>query len=154
MSDITLLSAGKLMRAIPACDRRQYDALFESGTRLPRLALLVDRIAVAIARARRIHRQVALLVLSDIRAGWSTAPVNNQDVALMLQCRLRHDDTVACVGDSVVVVCNAIDDDNDAELIVRRVLEILNTICRVGVTFSGQQENAEHFLADALGHFS
>jgi GGDEF domain-containing protein len=165
MSDDTFLTpdslrercvpAGDPPPVIPASDRRQYDALFDPGTRLPKRALLLDRIGVAIVRARRVHRQVALLVLRNIRPRPATARVDTRDIAQALQCRLRHDDTVARLGEStVVVVCNTIDADDDVELIVRRILETMGTVCRVGVTLSGQQENAEHLLADALAGLS
>ena len=109
MSDVTVLTPKRLPKHAPAAepgpllvpefDRRQYEALFEPGTRLPKRALLIDRVGVAILRARRINRFVAVMVLSNIRSCTMNSAVDVKTVAQMLQYRLRPDDTVARVGD-------------------------------------------------------
>lgn len=165
MSDITLLVpegsrprtlvGGDAPRFIPEFDRRQYEALFDPGTRLPKRALLIDRVGVAILRARRINRFVAVLVLSNIRSCTASGEIDIQAVAQMLQSRLRPDDTVARVGDSALVaVCNAIDSDDDARMIAQRMMENTGIVCRIGITFSGAQQNPEIVLARALEHLS
>jgi GGDEF domain-containing protein len=165
MPDVTVLtpkrSPERARRAeaapllIPEFDRRQYEALFEPGTRLPKRALLIDRVGVAISRARRINRFVAVMVLSNIRSCTAASAVDMQATAQLLQCRLRPDDTVARIGDSVLVaVCNAINSDEDARLVARRMMEDTGIVCRIGITLSGEQHNPEVVLARALQHLS
>ena len=164
MSDVTVLTPKRSTKRapvaaaaplIPEFDRRQYEALFDPGTRLPKRALLIDRVGVAILRARRINRFVAVMVLSNIRSCTATSAIDLQAVAQMLQCRLRTDDTVARVGDSVlVVVCNAVDTDDNARLLAQRMMEGTGIVCRIGITLSAEQQDPEIVLAHALEHLS
>ncbi len=140
---------------IPELDRQQYEALFEPGTRMPRRALLLDRIAIALLRARRCNLLVAVLVFSDIQSRAGTCALDLERVARVLQSELRPDDTVARAGDSaLVLVCNTIKADEDARLIAHRLLETAGIACRVEITFSGEQQDAEMFLTRALEHLS
>ena len=134
MPDVTFLvpkgasprvSVGGDARPLPSdLEARQYEALRDPPTRLPLSALLIDRVAVAIARAQRANRCVAVLVLSNIRSCTPSITVDLRGLAQTLQHRLRPDDTVARVGDSaLVVVCDAIGTDEEARRIARRVME-------------------------------
>jgi GGDEF domain-containing protein len=164
MSDVTVLdpkrsfkratdAAGELL--IPEFDRRQYEALFDPGTRLPKRALLIDRVGVAILRARRINRFVAVIVLSNIRSCTATPAIDMRAVAQMLQFRLRPDDTIARVGDlALVAVCNSVDTEDNARLLAQRMTEDTGIVCRIGVTLSGKQQDPETLLARALEHLS
>ena len=165
MSDVTVLTPNRSTKRarvpepaptfVPEFDRRQYEALFEPGTRLPKRALLVDRVGVAILRARRVDRFVAVMVLSNLRSCNATSPIDMKAVAQMLHLRLRTDDTVARVGDSVlVVVCNAVDTDDNARLLAQRMMEGTGIVCRIGITLSDEQQDPEIVLARALEHLS
>jgi hypothetical protein len=164
MPDVTFLvpkgvsprvSVGGDARPLPSdLEARQCEALRDPPTRLPLSALLIDRVAVAIARAQRANRCVAVLVLSNIRCTPSRA-VDLRSIAQTLQQRLRADDTVAQVGDSaLVVVCDAIETDEEARRIARRLMESTGIVCRIGITLSGAQVDPEQVVARVLKHMA
>jgi GGDEF domain-containing protein len=165
MPDVTFLvprgasprvSVGAAERPSPSdLDARQYEALRDPPTRLPLSALLIDRVAVAIARARRVNRCVAVLVLSNIRSCTPSLRLDLRSLAQTLQHRLRPDDTVARVGDSaLVVVCDAIETDEEARRIARRMMEDTGIVCRIGITLSGAQLDPDLVVARALEYLS
>ncbi len=134
---------------------RQYESLRDPPTRLPLSALLIDRVAVAVARAQRANRCVAVLVLSNIRSCTPSITVDLRDLAHMLQHRLRPDDTVAAVGNAaLVVVCDAVGTDEEARRIARRVMEDTGVVCRIGITLSGAAVDPELVVARALDYLS
>jgi GGDEF domain-containing protein len=136
-------------------DRRRGDALRDPPTALPLTALLIDRVAVAISRARRANRCIAVLVLSNIRSCTASSTVDLPSLARVLQGRLRAEDTVALAGDSaLVIVCDAIDSDEEARRIARRMTDGTGIVCRIGISFSGAQHNPELVVARALEHLS
>jgi GGDEF domain-containing protein len=136
-------------------DRRQGGALRDPGTALPLTALLIDRVAVAILRARKSNRCIAVLVLSNIRSCTATSTVDLESLARELQRRVRLGDTVARVGDSaLVIVCDGIDGDDEARRIARRMTDGTGIVCRIGITFSGAQHDPELVVARALDHLS
>ncbi len=135
---------------IPAFERMQYEALFHPVTRLPGWALLLDRVDVALLRANRVNRQIAVVILSDIKdaAGRALSVV---DVADELRSKLRTDDTVAQVGDrTFVVVCNEIGDDDEARVIAQRLMEDLGVVCTLSIALSGGHRDRETVLTCAL----
>jgi len=139
----------------PELEARQYQALRDPPTSLPLSALLIDRVAVAIARAERANRCVAVLVLSNIRSCTSSNTVDLRSLAQTLQRRLRPDDTVARVGDAaLVLVCDAIGSDEEARRIARRVMESTGIVCRIGITLSRAQVDPEVVVARALTYLS
>ena len=136
-------------------DRRRGEALRDPPTALPLTALLIDRVAVAISRARRANHCIAVLVLSNIRSCTASSTVDLQGLAQALQSRLRADDTVALAGDSaLVVVCDAVNGDEEARRIARRMMEGTGIVCRIGISFSGAQLDPELVVARALEHLS
>lgn len=141
---------------ISAYDRQQYESLFEPNTRLPLRALLIDRIAVALLRARRVNRFVALLVFSDIKSGAAPMPdLEVQYVAQIMQARMRPDDTVARTGPlAIVAVCNGVDSYDEADLIAQRLTQESDIECRVGITCSDHLRDAEMLLMVAVDHLS
>lgn len=144
------------VRPLPSdLDARRYEALRDPPTRLPLSALLIDRAAVAIARAQRANRCVAVLVLSNIRSCTPSIRLDLRSLARTLQQRLRPDDTVARVGDSaLVVVCDAIGTDEEARRIARRMTEDTGIVCRIGITLSGAQLDPELVVHRALEYLS
>src|SRR5947207_10956132 len=86
-------------------ERARYELLLDSLTGLPRWALLIDRTAVSLARARRTGNQIAVFVLDDPR--YSAGPPDIVRIAKVLESRVRPDDTLARIGDRrFAVVCN------------------------------------------------
>jgi GGDEF domain-containing protein len=135
---------------IPQGDREQYEALFDPLTGLPRWALLIDRADVALARARRVNRKVAVFVLEDVKTSSGAAPDVERFVT-MLQANVRSDDTIARVADQTfVVVCNNIGRDKDAALVAQRLVQNTEVVCRLGISISGDDGDASSLLTSAV----
>ena len=130
----------------------QYETLFEPGSRLPRHALLLDRIGGALARGRRTNRFVALVVFSDVRST-CTHELGLQEVAQLMQERLSADDTVALVHNlAIIAVCSSVESPEQIQAITQRVTENLGVECEVRVIFNDAQQDAELLYASAIGH--
>ena len=141
----------KPIELLPDVELRQYEeTLFELETRMPRRALLLDRIDVALQWAVRTNRPVALIVLSD----FAPPPGDLREVARRLQSQLRSGDTVAPASDAaLVIVCREMD-SGDAGALVRRLVDKAGVACRVQVTLSGHMRDPEVFLTRALKHLA
>ncbi len=127
----------------------RYELLLDSLTGLPRWALLIDRTAVAIARARRTGKQVAVLVLDN--PTFAVGPPDVLRVVSVLQGCIRPDDTLARIGDRrFAVVCNDINQDVDAALIARRLISGTGIHCGLGVALGGDEDPPELVIARAL----
>ena len=111
-------------------DRVQYLAYYDALTGLPNRALLQDRLAKALASARRRKDRVALLFLDldrfkDINdsLGHSVGDLLLQEVAERLKKWSREQDTVARVGgDEFVIVLTAAKDGADAAVAAERLV--------------------------------
>jgi GGDEF domain-containing protein len=136
--------------AIPMQDREQYKALFDPVTGLPRWALLIDRTQIALARAQRVNRKVAVFVLDEVEA-FSGAPADARRFASTLCSKVRTDDTVARVAEQTfVVVCNSISRDKDAALVAQRLLQHADVVCRLGVALGGGNDDALGLVSAAM----
>ena len=140
-------------------DRTLYESLFDPGTRMPRRAVLLDRLGQALARARRADCRVAILVLSEIRDIKPTGRVvaDLGDVADRLQVIVRRDETVTRGPDhfsTLMVVCNMVDSKEHAQLVAERLQKASGIECHVEVTVSNVADDPETLLARALdrGH--
>lgn len=116
-------------------DRRDMEeelrrlALHDALTGLPNRALLLDRLAQALARAQRSQRPLAVLFadLDDFKAinDWLGHSAGDQvltTVAERLASLLRDPDTAARFGgDEFVIICEDLDKAADAELIASRL---------------------------------
>jgi len=130
-------------------ERARYENLRDSLTGLPRWGLLIDRTAVALARARRHDQQVAVFVLDEPH--FATGTYDVMRVVATLQERLRPDDTLARIGDRrFAVVCNDIRHDEDAALVARRLIVDTGLRCGLGVALGGDDEPPDHVIARAL----
>ena len=101
-----------------ARDRTLYESLFDPGTRMPRRAVLLDRLGQALARARRADSRVAVLLFSEIADIDKPGRVADLgDVARTLRASVRGDETVARGPDSstLMVVCNMVDSKEHAQ---------------------------------------
>jgi len=132
-----------------AGERARYEKLLDSMTGLPRWTLLIDRTAVALARARRNGRDVAVFVLEYPH--FPTGPYDARRVAEVLQSRLRPDDTLARIGPRrFAVVCNDIGQDEDAATVAHRLVYGSGLECGLGVALSGDLDPPELVISRAL----
>jgi GGDEF domain-containing protein len=134
-----------------AIELRRYQHLVDEETGLPRWGLLIDRTAVALARARRSRdAQVAFFVLDD-----PTVPPDHDvelaEIAKRVLAHVRPDDTVARIGyRCLAVVCNDIRLDEDAAHVARRLFFDAGIYCTLGASLSQPHDTAESLIARAL----
>lgn len=135
---------------IPDDERVQYEGLFDPLTGLPRWALLLDRTEVALARAQRVNRKVAVYVLADVQTYSGSTPNVERFVATM-RSNLRSDDTIARVADQTfVAICNNIGRDKDAALVAQRLVQNTDVVCRLGIALSSGSDDAATLLSAAI----
>jgi diguanylate cyclase (GGDEF)-like protein/PAS domain S-box-containing protein len=134
-------------------ERVQFLAYYDALTGLPNRTLLQDRLAKALAGARRRKDKVAVLFLDldgfkDINdtLGHSVGDLLLQDVAERLKRQAREQDTVARVGgDEFLIVLSSVKDIPDAAVATERFLDTmaaefvvqghsLNVGCSIGVS--------------------
>jgi diguanylate cyclase (GGDEF)-like protein/PAS domain S-box-containing protein len=163
-------SAGNVITAAVRRDAAERElrhrALHDPITRLPNRALLVDRLRHALTRARREHRSVAALFIDvddfkDVndRHGHEGGDELLRTLGPRLQTALRANDTLARFGaDEFVVVCEDLDDPEEALAVADRLLEAAAQPCvlaghavrqtaSIGIALSHGAEDAD---ADAL----
>jgi diguanylate cyclase (GGDEF)-like protein/PAS domain S-box-containing protein len=114
-------------------ERVQYLAYYDALTGLPNRTLLQDRLAKALAGARRRKDKVAILFLDldrfkDINdsLGHSVADLLLQEVAERLKIWAREQDTVARVGgDEFLIVLTGVKDVADAAVATERIVKVM-----------------------------
>ena len=114
-------------------ERIQSLAYYDDLTRLPNRTLLKDRLARALAGARRHQRRVALLFLDldrfkDINdsLGHSVGDLLLQEVAERLKTRGREQDTVARLGgDEFLIMLTDVKDVPDAAVAAERLMDAM-----------------------------
>jgi GGDEF domain-containing protein len=130
-------------------ERARYENLLDSLTGLPGWSLLIDRTAVALARARRSGSEVAVFVLDEPRL--PNAAYDLLQIVHVLRSRIRPDDTLARIGvHRFAIVCNEIREDQDAALVARRLVYGSGISCGLGVALGGEQDPPELVIARAL----
>ena len=113
--------------------RIRYMALHDALTGLPNRIMLADRLAQAIAQARRHSSQVAVLMLDldhfkDINdsLGHHVGDQLLEAIAVRLRGSLRDSDTAARVGgDEFVIALSEIESEEDAVAVAQKVLAML-----------------------------
>ena len=131
-------------------DPALYTRMFDRQTGLPRWPLLLDRTAIALARAGRSDRVVGVFVIQDPRTFDGDVP-EYAEIANRLQERVRPDDTVARAAHrTFVIVCNDISRDEDAAAVARRLVHGSGVLCQLGVALGTWDENAEALLRRAV----
>jgi GGDEF domain-containing protein len=120
-------------------------ALYDLVTGLPGPALLVDRVGVALARARRLRRRVGIYVLCD-----ACAPSDDdaaRRVARLLRSEVRPDDTVARITDrTFVVACNDLQYEMDVQRIAARLIRHADHASHIGIALGTPSDDARELL--------
>jgi diguanylate cyclase (GGDEF)-like protein len=132
-----------------------HDPLTDVGNR----AGLLDRLHLALARARRTDRRVAVLFCDldgfkavNDRFGHDVGDRMLVEVATRIRDAVRPSDTVARTGgDEFVVVCDDLDDEEQAQAIADRVTEAVEgSPIRLGEVDLGVAISIGIALADAV----
>lgn len=98
-------------------------ALHDPVTGLPERALFLDRIALALARARRSQGELAVLLLTT--DGASDAAL--RDFAERVLRAVRDTDTVARFGpEEFAVLCDGVEDRETLSIVATRIAQHLN----------------------------
>lgn len=151
------MDMGRLARRLGVDTRRErshYEQLFDPATGLPTWALLIDRIDMALARAQRTNRQLAVFVIDTPR------PLDGSlhDVVTFargLRSKLRPDDTVARTGsETFIVICNEIERGEDVVGIARRLVGELGVSCGLGAALSDMGESADQLMLRATARMA
>ena len=119
--------------------RVRYLAMHDALTGLPNRTLLMDRLNQAIARSRRDHTQVGLLLLDldhfkhvNDSLGHFVGDGLLEEVSRRLRSVLREGDTPARLGgDEFVVAACGLTGPADAEALAKRILEALEPVFQV-----------------------
>lgn len=121
--------------------RLAHDATHDALTSLPNRALLEDRLGHALDRSARTGGTVAVLFVDldgfkevNDTAGHATGDRVLAEVGARVATTARASDTVARFGgDEFVVVCEDLSSADDAEVVARRVLEVIAVPVLVGL---------------------
>ena len=147
----------------------QFLAYYDALTGLPNRTLLRDRLAQALASARRRREKVALLFLDVDRfktindsLGHSAGDLLLKEVAKRLKSWAREQDTVARLGgDEFIVVLTGVTDASGAAIAADRLMKVmsteftvqghlLSTSCSLGISvFPDHGSDAEALIKNA-----
>jgi hypothetical protein len=137
-----------------------YRDLFDAETGLAGDLLLLDRLVVGLARARRFNRYVLVVWFEIKPPAPQDAVASVRALAGGLQDAVRPDDTVARVGDwEFVVLCNDLAHADAVERIVRRLHNSIRramrcaegdeALARIGTALGQPNQSAQLVLARA-----
>ena len=148
--------------------RLAHEVLHDRLTGLPNRALFVDRLTQGLARTARRESLIAVLFIDLDRFKLVNDSLGHEagdrllvEVASRLQSVLRSGDTAARFGgDEFTLVCEEVEDEEQAESIARRVLSVLavpfllengpvHVTGSVGIALSDGNARPEDLLRDA-----
>ena len=132
-------------------EKNRHDALHDPLTALPNRSLFLDRLAHALAQARRRHHSVAVLFLDldqfklvNDSLGHAAGDELLSAVAPRLEQSLRPSDTVARFGgDEFAILTEDVSSERDAIRVAERISEAL--------TRPFALRNREHFVSASIG---
>jgi diguanylate cyclase (GGDEF)-like protein len=112
-------------------ERARHDALHDALTGLPNRTLMLDRLALAVERARRTGRPLAVLFLDvdhfkvvNDSLGHAAGDDLLRQIAPRLTRTVRAADTVARFGgDEFVVLCEELHDEGEADRMAGRIAD-------------------------------
>jgi len=110
----------------------RYQANYDSLTGLPNRNLFLDRINIALKRAKRNNKQLALLMLDLDRFKWINDTLGHkngdiilQETATRLTKSVRGSDTVARLGgDEFAIILTELTHYSDAEVIANKIFSV------------------------------
>ena len=149
--------------------RVQFLAYYDSLTELPNRTLARDRIAVAVANARRLKTKVAVFLIDidhfksiNDSLGHTTGDLLLQRMGERLRATIREQDTVARLGgDEFLAVLNAVRGSDEIAGMADRVLRTIAggfvihdrpqaTTCSIGISvFPDDGDEAETLIKNA-----
>jgi diguanylate cyclase (GGDEF)-like protein len=127
-----------IVRDVTALKKAQelikFMAFHDPLTGLPNRALCNDRLEMAIARARRGVKQIAVMMLDldkfksiNDRYGHEAGDILLKSVAARLQGILRKSDTVARMGgDEFIIIVQELDNNSDIAVVAQKILSIFH----------------------------
>jgi diguanylate cyclase (GGDEF)-like protein/PAS domain S-box-containing protein len=138
-------------------ERLEHQATHDPLTGLPNRTLLLDRLTMALARARRRNSLVAVLFLDldhfkviNDSLGHSVGDDLLAAIATRLSTVLRPNDTVARFGgDEFVVLCEDLEQEHDSIPVAERIQRTLDDPFTIGATeiFVGVSIGISSFVA-------
>jgi diguanylate cyclase (GGDEF)-like protein len=145
-----------------------HQALHDPLTGLPNRTLFVDRLELALARAKRLQKSVAVLLLDLDRFKVVNDSLGHEagdrllvELAARLQSVLRPGDTVARFGgDEFTILCDEISGERDVVVIAERVAEAVSApfflheseaflTASSGIALAASEARAEALIGDA-----
>ncbi|NOQ13279.1 MAG: EAL domain-containing protein [Methyloprofundus sp.] len=129
----------------------RYQANYDSLTGLPNRNLFLDRIDVALNKARRENKQLALLMIDLDRFKWINDTLGHkagdvllQETAKRLVNSVRHSDTVARLGgDEFIIIASELQHHSDVEMIAHKIFSSFKVPLLI--------ESHEVFISGSIG---
>jgi hypothetical protein len=123
--------------------------LFDRTTGLPGPVLLLDRIEMGLAHAKRRCRLLGVFYVDP--ASVDHEPPDLRALGEQLVGTVRPDDTVACDGAGhFVVVCRNLDHDGQAERVTHRLLDAIGAPCLLGAALGCPPTEAAGLIVLAM----
>lgn len=123
-----------------AAQRMEFQAYHDGLTALPNQALAIDRLNIALARARR-HQQPAAVMIIDLdhfelvntTFGHGIADALLRELADRLANSVRGEDTVCRFGsDEFMVILAEMSSETDAAIAAQRILDSISSPLQIG----------------------
>lgn len=117
-----------------------YIAYYDALTELPNRHLFMDRLNMAIARAERTDKQLALLFIDldhfkrvNDTLGHQVGDQMLRHVADRMRPVLRHSDTLCRIGgDEFIVMVDTFNSDSDLEILARKIIDVVRQPMQLG----------------------
>lgn len=129
----------------------RYQANYDNLTGLPNRNLFLDRINVALTKAQRENKQLALLMIDLDRFKWINDTLGHkagdimlQETAKRLKNSVRNSDTVARLGgDEFIIIASELQHHADVEMIANKIFSSFKAPLLI--------DNHEVFIAGSIG---